>query len=92
MKFQVMGVSPSQGEFKPAGSDQSIRYNNVNIYVVDLDSPCTVGHQTSKLKIKSDQFNKLVPEGMNSLYNCVIDVAYNQWGNIEKIQVIKKNG
>lgn len=91
-KYQVMGISPSQGEFRPSGSDQTIRYNNVNIFVVDLDSPCTVGHQTNKLKLKADLFSKLVPEGMNSLYQQVIEVFYNQWGTIDRIQVLKKNG
>lgn len=92
MLFQVMGVMPSQGEFRPTGSNDSIRYNNVNIFVVDLESKCDVGHQTSKLKLKADRFAQLVPSGMNSLLNQQINVSYNQWGNIERIDIIKKNG
>ena len=92
MIYQVIGVHPSQGEFRPSGSDSSIRYNNVNIFVADLVSPCTVGHQTSKLKMKAEQFAKLVPTGMNSLVGQNINVGYNQWGNIERIDIIKKNG
>lgn len=90
MQFQVVGVAPSQGEFRPSGSDSSIHYNNVNIWVVDLQTPCTVGHQTSKIKLKADQFTKLVPEGMNAICNQVIDVSYNQWGQPDRIQILKK--
>lgn len=91
MKFQVVGVSPSQGEFRPAGSDSSVHYNNVNLFVVDLDTSCTVGHQTSKIKLKADKFAQLCPEGMNNLVNQVIDVSYNQWGNVDRITIMKKN-
>lgn len=91
MKFQVIGVMPSQGEFKPSGAENSIRYNNVNLFVVDLDSPCTVGHQTSKIKLKAEKFNQLFPQGMNSIVNEIIDIYYNQWGTPDKVQILKKN-
>ena len=100
MKYQVTGFEVSVGEFTPSNSTNSIKFNNVNLYVTDLENPLPegCGFKCSKLKIKSDLYIKLTDrytgqlKGFGAYVNItgrVIDVYYNQYGQVSKIDVVK---
>lgn len=100
MKYQVFGQEYSAGVFTPDNAKEAINYSNVLLYVIALDDPISngKGKRSLKIKIKSNTFDSLTNSFKGKLpligqfidlCDHVIDVSYNQYGSITKLDIIK---
>lgn len=94
MKYLIIGLDNSEGDFAPAGSDKTFHYNNVLIHTINYETAANNGgYKTAILKIKANDFNNcLARSGLargDLLYN-ICDIFFNQYTTLEKIQVLSK--
>jgi len=90
MKLQIVGVEKSVGEFTPANSNQSIKFNNYNLYGLDYDNRnMLAGNKAVKIKLKIEEFERACSYSPESLVKKVVNVYYNQYGKVETIEVIQ---
>lgn len=87
-RVRILGVEKSQGDFTPQGSNQSIHYDNINLYVEDLTSNIEVGHICKKYKVKSDLYTQLLA-GNQLTAGQIVDILFNEYRGIDEIRIVK---
>lgn len=90
MRYLVVGIENSIGEFAPANSESKIQYDNYVIQVLNYETLANIkGFKTEKIKIKKVNFERLIKgQRPEDLYGKVIEVYYNQYGQFEKLNQI----
>lgn len=99
--YQILGIEVRAGRFKAKDTGSDINYNNVVIHCMgegfDGSSEVfRVGNPVETLKIKNDEehlkqvFGK-VPSGaeMSDYVGKYINVYYNKYGNLDKLEVVR---
>lgn len=90
MKLQIVGVEKSVGEFVPPNSNESIKFNNYNLYGLDYDNRNMIaGNKAVKIKLKIDEYNRVCSYQPADLVSHVVNIYYNQYGKVETIEVVK---
>ena len=103
MKYVVVGVERSKGDFEAKDSKEKIAYDNIMLHCfVQDDSPkqrteLLEGNRTAVLKVKND-FDQYVSLNGNpvkhfgELLGCEIKPYYNRYGSIDCISVVTIDG
>ena len=94
MKYLVVGIQNSEGDFTPVGSDKTYNYNNVVLQCFNYEHGANGGgYQVEKLKIKKQVFDKVMESSKlqrGDLLYSVCDIFYNQYTSLERIVIIQK--
>lgn len=103
MKYVVVGVEHSKGEFEDRQTKEKIGYDNMLLHCfVHDDSPrqrteLLNGTRTAVIKVKNDfamyvSLNGNAVKHFSELVGCEIKPFYNRFGNVDVISVITTDG
>ena len=99
--YQILGMEVRAGKFKAKDTGTEIAYNNLVLHVMGEDfgdsKDCfRCGSPVETLKVKNDEehikstFGKVpTADEMKSYIGQYINVYYNKYGNLDKVEVIK---
>ena len=90
MKYVVVGVARSQGEFKGR------EYDNIMLHCL-TDAEVLNGHKTEILKVKNDFKSKVEANGnpvdkFTDLVGCEVKPYFDRFGGIELLKVVSIDG